>query len=264
MDFRNTVDEALAWARGWFDYGGAPWFFYQTGIIVGLAASRIEPLLENRARQIKGHPGLLRVIVALLRRTDWVLFTVFLLAAVILLRGITWPSRSYIISIALSFVPGVAVRLRAVAHHPQSASRAHSWLTRDGREYLIPNEDFITQRVINWTFRDDLVRLDVEFGVSYDADPHRVSQLAIQAALTVPRVEADRRPVCWLTAFGGSSLDFVLRFWVHEPQQGLTNMRGKVLLALWDTFKENGIGIPYPHREIIMKQGFQSRPVNTG
>lgn len=137
-------------------------------------------------------------------------------------------------------------------------------MTRDGREYLIPNEDFITQRVINWTFRDDLVRLDVEFGVSYDADPHKVSQLAIQAALTVPRVEADRRPVCWLTAFGRSSLDFVLRFWVHEPQQGLTNVRGKVLLALWDTFKENGVGIPYPHREIIMKQGSQSRPVNTG
>jgi hypothetical protein len=79
MDFRNAVDESLVWARGWFDYGGAPWFFYQISIIIGLflaaklAASRIEPLLETRARQIKGHPGLLRVAVALLRRTDWVL-----------------------------------------------------------------------------------------------------------------------------------------------------------------------------------------------
>src|SRR5919106_2871043 len=105
MDFRNAVDEALVWTRGWFDYGGAPWFFYQISIIVGLflaaklTASRIEPVLETWARQIKGHPGLLRVAVALLRRTDWLLFTVFLLAALILLRGITWPSRSYIISI---------------------------------------------------------------------------------------------------------------------------------------------------------------------
>ncbi|TIX79058.1 MAG: mechanosensitive ion channel, partial [Mesorhizobium sp.] len=120
-------------------------------------------------------------------------------------------------------------------------------------EYLIPNEDFITQRVINWSFSDNLVRLDVNFGVSYDADPHKVSELAIAAAMSVGRVEADRRPVCWLTDFGDSSLNFVLRFWIHDPQQGLTNVRGRVLLALWDTFRENGIDIPYPHREIIMK-----------
>ncbi|TIQ79866.1 MAG: mechanosensitive ion channel, partial [Mesorhizobium sp.] len=132
-------------------------------------------------------------------------------------------------------------------------ARFVSVVTRDGREYLIPNEDFITQRVINWSFSDNLVRLDVNFGVSYDADPHKVSELAIAAAMSVGRVEADRRPVCWLTDFGESSLNFVLRFWIHDPQQGLTNVRGRVLLALWDTFRENGIDIPYPHREIIMK-----------
>ena len=59
--------------------------------------------------------------------------------------------------------------------------------------------------------------------------------------------------VCWLTGFGDSSLDFVLRIWIRDPQQGLTNIRGKVLLALWDSFKENDVGIPYPHREVIMK-----------
>ena len=132
-------------------------------------------------------------------------------------------------------------------------ARFVSVVPRDGREYLIPNEDFITQRVINWSFSDDLVRLDVEFGVSYDADPHKVSELAIEAALGVARVVADRRPVCWLTGFGDSSLDFVLRIWIRDPQQGLTNIRGKVLLALWDSFKENDVSIPYPHREVIMK-----------
>ncbi|TIU30767.1 MAG: mechanosensitive ion channel, partial [Mesorhizobium sp.] len=133
-------------------------------------------------------------------------------------------------------------------------ARFVSVVTRDGREYLIPNEDFITRRVINWSFSDNLVRLDVDFGVSYDADPHKVSELAIAAAISVGRVEADRRPVCWLTGFGDSSLNFVLRFWIRDPQQGLTNVRGKVLLALWDTFKENGIGIPYPHREVIVRE----------
>jgi small-conductance mechanosensitive channel len=55
-----------------------------------------------------------------------------------------------------------------------------------------------------------------------------------------------------MTDFGESSLDFVLRFWIRDPQNGLTNIRGQVLLALWDTFKENDIKIPFPHREIII------------
>jgi small-conductance mechanosensitive channel len=56
-----------------------------------------------------------------------------------------------------------------------------------------------------------------------------------------------------MTAFGDSSLDFLLRFWIRDPQQGLTNIRGKVLLALWDAFKEHGVQIPFPHREVLMK-----------
>ena len=133
-------------------------------------------------------------------------------------------------------------------------ARFVSVITRDGREFLIPNEDFITTQVINWSFSDDYVRLDVPFGVSYDADPHEVSRLAIEAAKTVDRVDAAlRQPVCWMTEFGDSSLNFLLRFWIRDPQQGLTNIRGKVLLALWDAFKANGIQIPYPLREVIMK-----------
>ena len=133
-------------------------------------------------------------------------------------------------------------------------ARFVSVVTRDGREFLIPNEDFITREVINWSFSDSYVRLDVPFGVSYDADPHEVTRLAIEAAASVGRVDSTRtQPVCWLTAFGDSSLDFLLRFWIRDPQQGLTNIRGKVLLALWDTFKEHGITIPYPHREVIFK-----------
>jgi len=131
-------------------------------------------------------------------------------------------------------------------------ARFVSVVTRDGREYLIPNEDFITHEVINWSFSDELVRLDVNFGVSYDSDPHQVSALAIEAAQNCRRVYAAKKPVCWLTEFGDSSLNFVLRFWISDPREGLTNVRGVVLLALWDKLKEHGIKIPYPHREIIM------------
>lgn len=133
-------------------------------------------------------------------------------------------------------------------------ARFVSVVTRDGREFLIPNEDFITHEVINWSFSDRYVRLDVDFGVSYDADPHEVTRVAIESTGEVDRVDGKYRPpVCWMTEFGDSSLNFKLRFWISDPQQGLTNIRGKVMLALWDAFKANDIGIPYPHRELIMK-----------
>lgn len=137
-------------------------------------------------------------------------------------------------------------------------ARFVSVVTRDGREYLIPNEDFITREVVNWSFSDNFVRVDVKFGVSYSADPHEVSRLAIEAAGKVDRVDIKTYPpVCWLTGFGDSSLDFVLRFWIDDPQNGLTNIRGKVLLALWDSFKAHGVGIPFPHREVIMRNPVQ-------
>jgi len=139
-------------------------------------------------------------------------------------------------------------------------ARFVSVVTRDGREYLIPNEDFITNKVINWSFSSDFVRIDVPFGVSYASDPHQVSTLAIEAALTVSRVEAEMVPVCWLTEFGDSSLNFLLRFWIHDPQNGLTNVRGQVLLAIWDSFKEHDINIPYPHREVIMRTPVTVQP----
>jgi small-conductance mechanosensitive channel len=56
-----------------------------------------------------------------------------------------------------------------------------------------------------------------------------------------------KRPVYWLTDFGDSSVDFVQRFWINDPREGLINIRGKVLLAVWDTLQEHDINIPFPH-----------------
>ncbi|THK35902.1 mechanosensitive ion channel family protein [Ensifer sp. MPMI2T] len=133
-------------------------------------------------------------------------------------------------------------------------SRFVSVITRDGKEYLIPNEDFISEQVVNWSFSSEYVRIEVDFGTSYDSDPHEVARIAVETAKAIPRVASDyAQPVCWITAFGSSSLDFKLRFWISDPSNGLTNVRGEVLMALWDAFKEAGISIPFPHREIIMK-----------
>jgi small-conductance mechanosensitive channel len=129
-----------------------------------------------------------------------------------------------------------------------------SIVTREGREFLIPNEDFVTQRVINWSYSNDEVRLDGAFGVSYASDPHKICQIAMEATKTAARVLISPAPVCHLKAFGDSSLDFTLRFWIRDPVDGVTNVRGQVLLALWDAFKREGIEIPYPVRDVRITQ----------
>ncbi len=133
-------------------------------------------------------------------------------------------------------------------------ARYVSVVTRDGREYLIPNEDLITGQVVNWTHSSELVRLDIFFGVSYSSDPHAVRKMAVEAASGVARVVPNPAPVCHITGFGESSIDFILRFWIRDPTGGLTNVRGGVYLALWDALKANGVDIPFPRRDITIRR----------
>ncbi len=131
-------------------------------------------------------------------------------------------------------------------------ARYVSITTRDGKEYLIPNEDLITGQVVNWSHSNDFVRLDIYFGTAYHDDPHQVRRIAIEAASGVERVLSSRPPVCHIVGFGESSVDYILRFWIRDPTGGLTNIRGNVYLALWDTFREHGITIPFPQREVTL------------
>lgn len=133
-------------------------------------------------------------------------------------------------------------------------ARYTSVVSRDGREYLIPNEDFITQRVVNWTFSNDRVRNDIKFGVSYGSDPHRVRAAAIAATASVARVLREPAPTCHLAEFAESSLDFTLRYWIRDPNDGLGAVRSAVMLALWDAFKRDGIEFPFPQRDVNLKE----------
>ena len=136
-------------------------------------------------------------------------------------------------------------------------ARYVSVVTRDGREWLIPNEDLITGQVVNWSHSNEFVRLDIYFGTAYGDDPHKVREIAINAAKSVDRVLSFKAPVCHIVGFGDSSVDYILRFWIRDPTGGLTNIRGNVYLALWDAFQENGISIPFPQREVKMLEGSQ-------
>jgi small-conductance mechanosensitive channel len=136
-------------------------------------------------------------------------------------------------------------------------------VTRDGKEYLIPNEDLITGQVVNWSHSNRFVRLDIYFGTAYGDDPHLVRKVAVEAAAGVKRVLSSRSPVCHIVGFGDSSVDYILRFWIDDPTGGLTNIRGNVYLALWDAFRANGITIPFPQREVKVLEGSSVQTVQT-
>ncbi|MEM6304711.1 MAG: mechanosensitive ion channel domain-containing protein [Pseudomonadota bacterium] len=158
-----------------------------------------------------------------------------------------------IILLDKSIKPGDVISLGETFGWIQTlGARYASVVTRDGREYLIPNEDLITNQVVNWSHSNDFVRLDIYFGTAYGDDPHAVRKLAIDAAKGVDRVLSFKAPVCHIVGFGDSSVDYILRFWIKDPTGGLTNIRGNVYLALWDAFKEHDISIPFPQREVRM------------
>ncbi|MEM6728134.1 MAG: mechanosensitive ion channel domain-containing protein, partial [Pseudomonadota bacterium] len=158
-----------------------------------------------------------------------------------------------IILLDKSIKPGDVISLGETFGWIQTlGARYASVVTRDGKEYLIPNEDLITNQVVNWSHSDEFVRLDIFFGTAYGDDPHAVRRIAIEAAASVNRVLKDRPPVCHIVGFGDSSVDYILRFWITDPTGGLTNIRGNVYLALWDAFQEHGISIPFPQREVRM------------
>jgi small-conductance mechanosensitive channel len=117
---------------------------------------------------------------------------------------------------------------------------------KDGRELLVPNEDLITQRVINYSYSSDLMRLEVKFAATYDSDLHKTRAAAVKAAASVPEVLKVPPPVCHLTAYGAASIEYLLWFWIKDASTGPTNVRSDVMLALWDVFAREGVKLPIP------------------
>ena len=130
----------------------------------------------------------------------------------------------------------------------------------DGREFLIPNEDLVTQKVTNWTYTDKNTLVKVNFGTNYDADPRQVCKLAVDIAAAAPRAIKSRTPNCILVEFAEAGMKFSLTFWIADPD-GMDNVKSEVMLSLWDTFKREGIRVPYPVREIRVRGG--ALPVDT-
>jgi small-conductance mechanosensitive channel len=130
----------------------------------------------------------------------------------------------------------------------------------DGREFLIPNEDLVTQKVTNWTYTDKNTLVKVNFGANYDADPKQVCKLAIDVAAAAPRAIKSKAPNCILTEFAEAGMKFSLTFWIADPD-GMDSVKSEVMVSLWETFKREGIRVPYPVRELRVRGG--ALPVDT-
>jgi small-conductance mechanosensitive channel len=135
--------------------------------------------------------------------------------------------------------------------------RAVSITTRDKKEYLIPNEILMTSQVENWSYSSRDVRMKVPVGVAYGTDIELAERLMVQAAKEVKRVLNVPPPTVWLSAFGDNAVEFEIQFWIKDPEEGLGNVRSDVLKRLWHLFKEHGVEIPYPQRDIRVKEWAQ-------
>lgn len=130
------------------------------------------------------------------------------------------------------------------------AARYTSVISRDGREHLVPNEDIITQPVINWTFSDKKVRQHLPVNVSYNSDLEKAMALMMEAATESPRVIKSPESRVLIKGFGDNGIDLELRMWIRDSENGVSNIASEVYLAIWNKFNAGGIEFPYPQRDI--------------
>jgi small-conductance mechanosensitive channel len=139
--------------------------------------------------------------------------------------------------------------------------RAVSIVTRDGKEYLIPNELLMTQEVVNWSYSTRDVRISIPVSIAYDCDVKLARKLLIDAANASPRVLAAPKPNVWITKLGENGIDHEIRVWILDPEAGIGPVRSEILSRVLELCKENGIAIPSQQREIIVKD-WPSYPVS--
>ncbi len=136
-----------------------------------------------------------------------------------------------------------------------------SVVTRDGVEHLIPNETLISQPVENWTHTQRRTRLKLDVGVHHESDVRKVIALCEDAARAAERVLPEPAPKCLFIEVGESALKLQLRFWIGDAQNGVQNVKSDVLLQIWDRFKEHGVRIPYPQRDLHIRSSAERAPL---
>jgi small-conductance mechanosensitive channel len=130
----------------------------------------------------------------------------------------------------------------------------------DGKEIMVPNEDFITARLTNLTYNSNKAQIEVRVGVSYRSDLSIAQQAMMDAANEHPRCLRDPEPRCYLNDFGDNAVIFLLHFWVEDVTEGRFSPKSDVMFAIWRKFNERGIELAYPQRDIHIKSGWPIAP----
>ena len=132
-------------------------------------------------------------------------------------------------------------------------ARSTTILTNDNVAIIVPNSQFVTERVVNWTHGGGRVRYRVEVGVAYGTDLRVVERILLEVARANPHVLDDPPPRVVLSAFGDSSIDFELRAWTRELLERPSALRSELLFAIWEQFGRAGIEMPYPQRDLRVR-----------
>jgi small-conductance mechanosensitive channel len=126
---------------------------------------------------------------------------------------------------------------------------------RDGVETLVPNQNLITNSVINWSYSDQRVRIRLPVHISFQDDPEVALQVLIDAAANHPRILKDPGPVSRLMSFENYGMRVEVRFWIRDPMNGVNNVRSDVNREIWRLFKKHGITIPVQQHDVRVIQG---------
>jgi small-conductance mechanosensitive channel len=135
-------------------------------------------------------------------------------------------------------------------------ARATILETFDGKWIVVPNEDFIVSRIVNWSDAGSGNRYEVEFSVSYDTDINKIPELIVEAVMKHPAVLSEpEAPDVELRAFGDSGVEFAVEFWVEGIDDGPNKYTSEVRFLIWNALKDANIEIPFPQREIRYREG---------
>jgi small-conductance mechanosensitive channel len=131
--------------------------------------------------------------------------------------------------------------------------RSTTVVTNDNMAIIVPNADFITQRVTNWSYEDPRVRFRIPFGVAYGTDLPKLKQLMLEVGDEHPQALKDPAPELFFVGFGDSSLNFELAVWSSQCTTNPRRFRSELFFAIEEKLRENGIEIPFPQQDLHVR-----------
>jgi small-conductance mechanosensitive channel len=280
----GVLDEFIAWTYTIGPpFGGRrinPPFILQAILTAGVflfAASWLSKRLKTRVETLPRVEPSLRILI-----TNALQVGLFLAAAILTLAGLNIPLSGLAVlggaigvglgfgmqQIVANFISGVilltdrSIKPDDVIEVDETYGvvkslglRYASVITRDGKEHLIPNEQLITDRVVNWSYSNKQVRIKRRLRVEYETDLKLACQLVVEGAAMTQRVLAEPAPKCLVMEFGEEAVEIEARFWIDDPQNGVSNVGSDVMLNVWDKFKAHGIDIPLRHEDVLITPG---------